>query len=325
MKAIRVHQFGGPEVLQCEDVERPVAAEGEVVVRIEAAGINPVEAYIRTGTYARKPALPYTPGSDGAGVVEQAGRGVDALRVGDRVYVAALMARRNTGTYAEYVACDAAHVHPLPDQVTFHQGAAIGVPYATAYRALVQRARLVAGETVLVHGASGSVGTACVQLARALGARVIGTAGSDAGLALVAAEGAHGVAHHARDGYLDAILAMTANRGADVIVEMLANVNLERDFSVLAPYGRIVIVGSRGTLEFSPRLTMGKDASILGMALWNIPPTDVPAITAGVNAGVAAGYLRPVTGRAFPLAQASDAHRAVLEPGAHGKIALLPR
>lgn len=325
MKAIRVHAFGGPEVLQYEDVETPVPGEGEVLVRVEAAGVNPVETYVRTGTYARKPALPYTPGSDGAGVVEQVGRGVTAHRAGDRVYVAALVAQRNTGTYAEYVACDAAHVHLLPAHLTFHQGAAVGVPCSTAYRALVQRARLVAGETVLVHGASGGVGTACVQLARALGARVIGTAGSDAGRALVAAEGAHGVADHAQENYLDTVLAMTGNRGVDVIVEMLANVNLERDFSVLAPYGRIVVVGSRGTLEFSPRLTMGKDASILGMALWNVPVAEASAIAAGVNAGLAAGYLRPVAGRSFPLAQASEAHRAVLEPGAHGKIALLPR
>ena len=325
MKAIRVHAFGGPEVLQYEDVERPDPGDGEVLVRLEAIGVNPVETYVRTGTYARKPALPYTPGSDGAGVVEEVGPDVSGLRAGDRVYVSALLARRSSGTYAEYVACDAGHVHPLPSHLTFHQGAAVGVPCYTAYRALVQRARLVAGETVLVHGASGGVGIACVQLARALGARVIGTAGTDAGLTLVEAEGAHAAFNHREQGYLDTVVQQTGGRGADVIVEMLANANLERDFSALGPHGRIVVVGSRGTLEFSPRLTMAKDASILGMTLWNVPPSDLSAVAAGVNAGLAAGYLRPVAGRTFPLQEAAAAHQAVLEPGAHGKIALLPR
>lgn len=325
MKAIRVHTFGNPEVLTLEHVPDPVAGHGEVLVRVAAAGVNPVDTYIRSGTYARKPALPYTPGTDAAGTIEAVGQGVTGHEPGQRVWIAALLAARCTGTYAELVACDAAAVHRLPPSVRFSQGAALGVPYTTAYRALIQRAWLAPGESVLVHGASGSVGLASVQFARALGARIVGTAGSQRGRELVSREGADLVLDHTAPDYLDPIMTFTGGRGVEVIIEMLANVNLERDFAVLAPYGRIVIVGSRGSLEFTPRLAMAKEATVLGTTLWNVPSADAARALAAVTAGLDAGFLKPVVAAELPLVDAPAAHRQVLAPGAHGKIVLVPR
>lgn len=320
MKAIRVHEFGGPEVLRLEEVPTPQVGSGQVLVRLQAVGINPVETYVRAGTYAMKPALPYTPGSDGAGIVEAVGDGVDGTKAGDRVYIAGTL----SGAYAELALCEAVQVHPLPEAVSFAQGAALGVPYATAYRALFQRAQAVAGETVLVHGASGGVGIAAVQLARAAGMTVVGTAGTDAGLQLIEAQGAQYAFNHHDPDYLQEILATNCARGVDVILEMLANVNLGRDLTVLAKGGRVVIVGSRGSVEINPRDAMARDAAILGMTLPNTPPADLVAIHDALGAGLAQGHLRPSIGRELPLAQAAQAHEVVMEPGARGKIVLVP-
>jgi len=317
MKAIRVHEFGGPEVLRLEEVSQLQPGPGQVLVRIHAVGINPVETYIRAGTHSRKPALPFTPGNDGAGVIEQVGQDV-TWRPGDRVYTAGSI----SGTYAEYALCNIAQVHPLPANISFAQGAAVGTPYATAYRALLQRAQAKPGETVLIHGASGGVGTAAVQLARARGLRVLGTAGTDRGCELVREQGAHDVFDHRAPDYLEQIMKATSGRGVDVVVEMLANVNLGKDLTILAPRGRIAVVGSRGRVEIDPRDTMSRDADIRGMTLPNTPPAEMASIHAALAAGLESGTLRPVIGQALPLADAPQAHRAVLEPGAFGKIVL---
>lgn len=321
MKAIRVHTFGGPDVLQLEEVPEGKAGPGQVLVKMHAVGVNPVDTYIRTGTYARKPSLPYTPGTDGAGVVLQAGTGV-ALDVGQRVYVAATLDETFPGAYQESVVCDARFVYPLADRASFAQGAAIGVPYATAYRALMTKACGRPGQRVLVHGASGGVGLAAVQIARAFGFEVIGTAGSAKGRALIAEQGAHLALDHTSPAYTQEILAHTAGRGVDIVLEMLANVNLNTDLTLLALRGRVVVIGSRGDVQVTPRLTMAKDATITGMALWNTPLDDMRAIHAALSAGLAAGWLSPVIARDFPLSHAAQAHEAVLAPGAHGKIVL---
>src|SRR5215467_7680864 len=227
MKAIRVHEFGGPEVLRLEEVPAPQPGPGQVLVRIHATGVNPVETYIRAGTYARLPELPYTPGNDGAGVVEQVGADVTEFKAGDRVYTAGSL----TGTYGEFALCRKEQVHPLPANVSCAQGAAIGTPYATAYRGLLQRAAAEPGESVLVHGASGGVGTAAVQLARAHGLRVFGTAGSEEGLKLVREQGAHDVFDHRAPNHFEQIMKATEGHGVDVILEMLANENLGNDLT----------------------------------------------------------------------------------------------
>jgi NADPH2:quinone reductase len=320
MKAIRVHEFGGPEVLRFEEVPTPQPGLGQVLLRMDAIGINPVETYIRAGTYAYKPTLPYTPGNDGAGVVEQVGPDVNGFKTGDRVYTAGSI----SGTYAEFALCKGEQVHPLPANVSFAQGAAIGTPYATAYRGLFQRADAKPGETVLVHGASGGVGTAAVQLARARGLRVFGTAGSDEGRKLAREQGAHEVFDHRAPDHFVQIMNATGGRGVDVIVELLANVNLGNDLTILANGGRVAIIGSRGRVEINPRDAMQRDVDLRGMALPNTPPADLASIHAALVAGLESGTLRPVIGKEFPLAEAAQAHRAVMEPGAMGKIVLLP-
>lgn len=319
MKAIRVKEFGGPDALQLEEMPTPRPGPGEVLVRIHAAGVNPVETYIRSGTYARLPNLPYTPGNDGAGVVDQVGADVSEFKAGDRVYTAGSL----SGTYAEFALCKKEQVHPLPANVWFAQGAAMGTPYATAYRGLLQRAAAKPGEIVLVHGASGGVGTAAVQLARGHGLRVFGTAGSDEGFKLVREQGAHEVFDHRVPDHFEKIMKATGGHGVDVIVEMLANVNLGRDLTILAKAGRVVIIGSRGPVEINPRDTMQHDADVRGMILPNTPPPQMASIHAALVAGLENGTLRPVVGKEFPLAEAAEAHKAVMESGALGKIVLV--
>ena len=319
MKAISVEEFGEPEVMKLVELPRPQPSAGQVLVRMHAAGVNPVETYIRAGTYPRKPALPFTPGNDGAGVVEQGGEDVK-LRPGDRVYTAGSI----SGTYAEYALCNATQVHPLPANVSFAQGAAVGTPFATAYRGLFQRAQAKPGETVFIHGASGGVGTAAVQLARARGLRVLGTAGSERGRELVREQGAHEVFDHRAPDYLAQVMNATAGRGVDVVLEMLANVNLGKDLTILAPRGRVVVIGNRGRVEIDARETMSRDADIRGMVLPNTPPAEMASIHAALVAGLENGTLRPVIGKELPLAEAPQAHRAVMEPGAFGKIVLVP-
>jgi NADPH:quinone reductase len=322
MKAICVHQFGGPETLKLDQVPDPEPGPHQVVVRLEAAGVNPVDTYIRAGNYARLPNLPFIPGSDGAGVVESFGAEVQGVKTGDRVYVLKPGGTALPGTYAERTVCDLPHVHPLPANVSFEQGACIGVAYATAYRALMQRAQAKPCDIVLVHGASGGVGIAAVQLAISRGMTVIGTAGSPRGLELVRDEGAHFVLNHNQADYADQIMEFTAARGVDVVLEMLANVNLAKDLRMLAMGGRVVVIGNRGSIEINPRDAMARDAAVLGMLLWNTPAAEMQGVQAALVAGFANRTLRPVVGRVFPIADAAGAHRAVMEPGAHGKIVL---
>jgi NADPH:quinone reductase len=296
MQAIRVERFGGPEVLTLQEVPDPVAPPGHLVVRLHAAGVNPVEAYIRTGNYARLPPLPYTPGFDGAGDVD---------------------------TYAERMVCTPQQVFPLPAHVSYAAGASLGVPAATAHRALFGKAQARAGETVLVHGASGAVGTAAVQLAQAAGLRVFGTAGTDDGLALVREQGAEQAFNHRDAGRVDAIRQATDGRGVDIVLEMLANANLDTDLALLAKGGRVIVIGSRGRVEIDPRQTMGKEAAVLGMTLWNVPPDEVFRIDTALTAALEDRTLRPVVGRELPLAEAARAHREILEgSGTAGKMVL---
>jgi NADPH2:quinone reductase len=325
MRSILVREFGGPEVLRLEETPNLVPNPGQILVRIRAAGVNPVDAYVRTGTYAQKPALPYVPGSDGAGEIDTAGTDTSGFTRGERVYIANdNTAAPRTGTYAEYALCTPDQLHRLPENVSFAQGAALGVPYATAYRALFMRASARPADTVLVHGASGGVGIAAVQLARAHGMRVIATAGTDRGLQVARENGADVVANHKEPNYADAIMKATGGRGVDVVLEMAAHVNLDRDLGLLARFGRVVVIGNRGRIEIDPRTTMARDAAILGMTLFNVTPADLTAIHAAIVAGLAAGTLRPLIGRELPLADAARAHEAVMQPGAFGKIVLVP-
>ena len=320
MKAILVREFGGPEVLKLEEVPTPRPVAGQVLVRVRAVGVNPYDTYMRNGTYAIRPPLPYTPGSDAAGTIESVGAGVSKVKPGDRVYTANTL----SGTYAEYTLAVESQVHPLADRVSFAQGAGVWVPYGTAYHALRHFADARAGETVLIHGASGGVGIAAVQIARAMGLVVFGTAGSAKGLELVTREGAHQAFDHGQAGYQGGILEATDGRGVDVVLEMLANVNLGADLKLLARDGRVVVIGSRGDVTITPRDLMSRRASVRAFTLWGITEAEERETLAAMATGLENGTMRPVVGKELPLAHAGQAHRDIMTSGAFGKIALIP-
>jgi NADPH2:quinone reductase len=320
MQAIRVNTFGPPEVMKLEEVPNLTPGAGQVLVTVKAIGVNPVDTYLRAGLYRPDLKLPYTPGLDAAGVVAAIGPEVRRCKVGERVYVAGSL----SGTYAGQTLCKEAQIHPLPDSISFGQGAALGVPYGAAYRALFQRASAKAGETLLVHGASGGVGIAALQLGRAAGLRVIGTVGTEPGRVLALAQGAHQVLNHREAGYLEQLATLTEGRGVDVILEMLANVNLDHDLSALATNGRVVVIGCRGRVEIDPRATMGRELAILGMTLFNASAQELTAMHAAFAAGLENGTLRPIVSRELALADAAAAHHVVLETSTLGKIVLIP-
>ena len=324
MKAILAREFGGPEVLTLEEVPDPVAGPGQVRVSIHAVGVNPYDTYMRAGGYAIKPELPYIPGADAAGVIDKIGPGVTGFVVGQRVYISGTALGKAHGAYASLAVCEQNQVHRLPPRITFPQGAGLFVPYVTAWRALFGRAVARAGDTLLIHGASGGVGIAALQFAVAAGLTVIGTAGTDDGLATVKAQGAQHAFNHRTPGYLEEIVAVAGGRGPDVILEMLANENLDKDLTMIAPGGRIVVIGNRGRVEIDPRKIMTKDAAVFGLALWGIPQDEVRRAHHAIIAGLESGALNPVVGTEFPLAEAARAHTKVMEPGARGKIVLIP-
>lgn len=324
MKAIRVHSFGGPEVLKLDDVDDPIPGPGEVVIDVRAAGINPADTYMRNGTYAIVPKLPYIPGGDAGGVVSAIGAGVREFHVGDTVFVGTALSFDLTGCYAERVKRKASEVLPLPRGVSFAAAAAFGVSYTTAHYSLFERGNARASETVFIHGASGSVGTSAIQLAKRAGLKVIGSAGTTKGLELIVKEGADHAVDHTKEGYLDEVKRLTGGKGPELILEMLANINLAADMDLAAKYGRIIVIGNRGETAINPRVAMMKELDIRGIALWNVMPEQVQPMMKDILEGVAAGALRPIIGREMPLSQAAAAHVAVLEPGAYGKIVLVP-
>ena len=324
MKAILAREFGGPDVLKLEEVPDPKAGAGQVRVRIHAVGVNPYDTYMRSGAYAIKPELPFTPGADAAGVIDQVGQGATGFKVGDRVYISGTAAGKAHGAYSQLASCNLDQVHRLPDRISFTQGAGLFVPYVTAWRALFGRANTRPGDVVLIHGASGGVGVAATQFAVAAGATVIGTAGSEEGVAVVKAQDAQHALNHKTPGYLDQITALSGGRGPDVILEMLANVNLDHDLTVVAPGGRVVVIGNRGRVEIDARKIMMKDVSVFGLALWGIPPDEIRRAHTAIIAGLESGALNPVVGTEMPLRDAWKAHQLVMEPGAKGKIVLIP-
>ena len=321
MKAIRVNSLGGPEVLQIEDLPVPEPFTDQVLIRIRAIGVNPVDTYIRAGYQGYDPVVPYTPGFDAAGIIEKTGKAVTpTLRAGQRVYLAGSL----TGTYAEYALCTPDQVHPLPDHTSFAQGAAVYVAYTTAYRSLIQRAAARPGETVLIHGASGAVGIAAIQFARQLGMKIIATASSNEGQLLAVEQGADQVFDHTDKDHFSLIRDFSSGAGVDIILEMMAQLNLADDLKILAHGGRVVVIGSRGMIAITPRDTMACDGAILGMSLMNINEHDQQEAQAAIGAGLRNQSLAPVIRCELPLSEAATAHEQVMQSGASGKIILIP-
>lgn len=324
MRAICVNEFGDANVLQLENASDPTPSANEVVIDMMAAGVNPADTYMRTGNYAIKPELPYTPGGDAAGVISAIGANVTAVSVGDRVATGTAFSAARLGCYAEKILRNENDIIAIPDGLSFSQATALGVSYPTAHHGLFNRGRLTANDTVFIHGASGSVGTSAIQLAKRAGAKVIGSAGTEAGLTLIKALGADLAVDHTSKGYADEVMAFTNGNGVALILEMLANVNLATDLDLAAKFGRIVIIGNRGEITINPRATMMKELDVMGMALWNLTPEQIKPIMDDLIAGISDGSLKPITGKEMPLADAAKAHEYVLAPGAHGKVILVP-
>ncbi|XP_053381482.1 zeta-crystallin-like isoform X3 [Mercenaria mercenaria] len=313
MRAVRVAQFGGPEVLKVEtNVPVPVPTQSQVLVEVKAAGINPVDTYIRSGTYAIKPPLPFTPGSDVAGIVKDVGANVTKFKPGERVYVSRKV--YVSGGYAEFSTADETDIGHLAENATFQQGAGIGIPCFTAFKALcfLGREKVKPGNSVLIHGASGAVGLACVQIAVSRGLKVYGTAGTQEGIDLVLKQGATAVFNHREEGYADKIVEATGGVGPDLIVEMLANVNLETDLKIINRRGLIVVVGNRGSIEINPRLAMQKESLVTGMILMNATPEEWAEMHAEISEGLKAGWLAPHICKEYKLEEAPVAHDEVI-------------
>lgn len=317
MKATVIRGFGEPEVMKLEEVADPTPGPGQVLISTRAIGVNPVDTYIRAGKYGTRQ-FPFIPGFDAAGVVEAIGPGVTNCRTGDRVYTSAASA------YAQKIVVEQSRAYPMPERITFVEAACVGVPAATAYRALFQRGEAQAAQVVLIHGATGGVGTAALQLARAAGLTVIGTGGTEDGRKLIQRLGCHVIVDHHKSGYEKQIIDATGGRGVDLILEMLANMNLAKDLEMLAPNGKVVVIGSRDKIEIDPRLTMGKETDIRGMTLSRATPEQLRSIHAALYAAMETGIYCPVIAREMPLAEAPAAHRAILEPHAPGNLVLMP-
>ncbi|XP_054713163.1 quinone oxidoreductase-like [Uloborus diversus] len=322
MQAIRIAKFGSPSVLQLQTTAIPKVSCSKVLVKIKSAGVNPVDTYIREGKFLTLPSLPFTPGKDAAGVVHAVGENVSSIKVGQRVFMCG-RTLGEYGTYAEYSLADAKDVFALGDKLTFDQGAALGVPYFTAYRALVLKARCATGELAFIHGASGAVGLASVQLAKSRGLKVIGTASTVEGQELVKSAGADFVVNHYEKNYLDKIMEISENKGVDIVVEMLANVNLDKDLDIIGARGRIVIVGSRGETVIDPRKMMGPEIQVTGVALMSSTEEEWKTTAESIVKGINQGWVNPIIDKRYPLEKAAEAHKDVMKKsGAKGKIVL---
>lgn len=291
-------------------------------MKIAAAGVNPVDTYIREGAFLHLPELPFTPGKDGAGIVKEVGENVKNFKVGQRVF----MCKRKFdgyGTYAEYCLVDEEDLFPLDTKTTFAQGAALGVPYFTAFRALVLKGKCQARETVLIHGASGAVGLASIQIAKKWGLQVIGTAGTPCGLKLIKDVGADFVLCHREKNYLDKVMDITNNLGVNIVIEMLANVNMQKDLEILAPNGRLAIVGSRGVTKIDPRNILGAELQVFGVALLTSSPEEWKETSQSILQGIDEGWVNPVIHKTYSLHDASQAHKDIIHSeGAQGKLVI---
>jgi len=320
MKAVVGNEFGGPEVLHVEEIPMPQAGTKEVLIRVHAAGVNPVDTYIRAGYFAQTPAyakLPFVPGFDVAGIVEAIGPGVTKFKKGDRVWTNWPVG----GAYAQYTAVPEKNTWRLPASLTFQQGAAVGVPYFTAYHSLFQTGKPKSAKTVLVHGASGGVGLASVQMAKEAGMTVYGTAGTEGGLKLVRDAGADGAFNHRDADYVNKIKEATNGEGVDLILEMIADVNWNKDMELIKKRGIIAVIGSRATVEIRPGALIGNEAKVVGVSILDLPNDELTEAGTAIVRGLANGHLIPIIDKEYSMDNAAVAHKEIIESsGAKGKL-----
>lgn len=321
MKAMRAHQFGGPEQLRLEDAPDPQVQAGQVQIRVRATGINPADL-VRLSGRLQPLSLPYIPGTDVCGEVEAVGAGVTHVKIGDRVF-----GRTAVGGYAEKTCLAASEAIPLPANLSFDEGAAIPIPFYTAYRALHHKAALKAGETVLISAGGGGVGVAAIQLAKLAGARVLTTVGSSDKAERTRALGADVAINYKAQDFAAEVQKLTDGKGIDVIIENVATDNLAKDLTILARDGRIIIIGT-GTGKgpdgsFAVMHALMKDANILGMSLVNAGPVIAEMATALTGLFVA-GKIKSIISKTYPLSDAQQALADLVAGRVFGKLVLHP-
>ncbi|WP_297853428.1 NADPH:quinone oxidoreductase family protein [Meiothermus sp.] len=322
MKAIQVHRAGGPEVLELVDLPKPSPGPGQVLVRLEAIGLNFADILYVAGEYLVRTRYPTVPGMEFAGIIEALGEGVEGLQVGQRV------AALGSGAFAEYATVPARAVLPVPPQMSAAEAAAFPVSYFTAYFALQTQARAQPGEWVLIQAAAGALGTASIQVAKALGLRVVALASSEEKLALCRSLGADVTLLNTQDNLVDAVKNATEGQGVDILMEVVGGAGFAHSLKMLAYRGRLLVIGSasREMAQMYPVSLMKGNQSVIGV--WLTPflsdPAALQAATAFLMPLVASGKVRPVVGERFKLEEAAEAFRFVLSRKNTGKVILEP-
>jgi NADPH2:quinone reductase len=310
MKAATIEQPGPPEAIQYGEIPTPVPGPGQVLVRIAAASVNPIDTYIRSGMVAANLPKPFIPGCDLAGTVTAAGAGATRFQVGDRVWGSNQGLAGRQGTLAEYAAVDERWLYPTPANVADAEAAALALVGITAHLGLFDRTNLVAGETVFVNGGTGGVGAAVVQMAKAVGATVLTTVGSPDKAKLARSLGADTAIDYKTEDVAAAVKSATGGKGVDVWFETLPPADLDRTVELMAPRGRIVAMAGRAARPAFPNGPFYvKGLAMFGFAMFNATPDEQRACAERMNGWMAAGKLRATIGRTFPLAEAAAAHR----------------
>jgi NADPH:quinone reductase-like Zn-dependent oxidoreductase len=323
VKAVRIHEDGGPEVLRYEDVEDPVPGEGEILIRVHAASLNHLDCWIRQGLPSV--AKPRTLGADGAGVVEALGQGADRLAEGDRVMInpglddgARIVGEHMDGTHAELIAVPATNVYAIPDGLSYEEAAAFPLVFETAYRMLVTKAGLRPDEWVLVWGIGSGVASASFEIAKALGARTIVTSSSDEKLERARELGADAVVNHAEGDVAAAVKEATEGRGVDVVIEHVGDATWKTSLQAAGPNARIAVCGATSGPNPPAQLhrIWWKQLTIFGSTMGTKEDFE------GAYELVASGAAKPIVDRVFPLEEAAAAHAYLEEGRQFGKVVL---
>lgn len=324
MYSMVVSELGGPTALRREEGPDPKAGSGEVVIEVKACGCNFFDILITRGEYQVKPPLPFSPGAEVAGIVREVGSGVRDHRVGDRV--SALL---EYGGFTSMVAVPSARVFPIPEGMSFEAAAALGLVYQTSYVALVPRARLEPGETLLVHAAAGGVGLAAVQIGVALGARVIGTAGSADKLELISENGADAVINYREEDFVARVRQLTEGRGADVIYDPVGGDTFDKSMKCIAFDGRLLVIGFASGRIPSAEMNrvLLKNISLVGLH-WGLYFEKAPEVLHEAQAAIAALHaakkISPLISATYPLTDAASALEALGSRKTTGKVVLIP-
>ncbi|HUL43905.1 MAG TPA: zinc-binding dehydrogenase [Bacteroidota bacterium] len=344
MNAVRFHAFGGPEVLQYEEAPDPKPGPNDVLLELKAAALNHLDIWVRSGAREKNIPLPHIPGSDGAGIILGTGSEVKTYKPGDRVLIspglscghcaACLQGRDNlcreyrvlgtkeNGTYAERISLPAVNVLPIPDGLDFPDAAAVPLVFLTAWHMLVTLARITAGETVLVHGAGSGVGSAAIQIAKILGARVITTAGSPEKLSKAKLRGADELIDYREKDFAEEVRRLTEKRGVDVVFEHVGGKVFEKSVTVLAKGGRLVTCGA--TSEFMASLDIryvySRHQTLFGS--WMGGKAELIQVLKFFDGGPTSRKLHPVIDSVHPLSKAAEAHQRMEERKNFGKIVL---